>query len=195
MGSSNYIIYGLTDPRDGQVRYIGKSASGLRRPRRHVQQAEAERTYKANWIRGLLAQGQQPGIVVLAEATHKKELGELERQAITAYRQRGAPLTNLTDGGDGCVGRVVEPQTRERIAAALRGRRRSEDLRQKLIAATGGRAVFDHTGRRYDSIESAARELDLWAQNIRAVLRGRQRTAGGYVFSYTPPVLNQTSGT
>ena len=32
---SKFLIYGLVDPRDGQLRYVGKSTSGLRRPRSH----------------------------------------------------------------------------------------------------------------------------------------------------------------
>ena len=37
----NLFIYGLVDGRDGRVRYVGKSATGMRRPIAHA--AEARR--------------------------------------------------------------------------------------------------------------------------------------------------------
>jgi hypothetical protein len=55
-------------------------------------------------------------------------------------KHRKPTLTNLTDGGDGTSGRHYSSETREKIAAARRGKSLSVDTKAKLSAAITGRA-------------------------------------------------------
>jgi len=74
-----YLIYGLYDPRTGDCRYIGKSSSGLDRPKDHGRSSTLryEDTYKSRWIKELLSQGLSYDIKVLEEPT-REELSNAE---------------------------------------------------------------------------------------------------------------------
>lgn len=62
---SQFLIYGLLDPRTGLLRYIGKSTCGLRRPRMHRSVPKKEGKHKTNWLLQLQREGLEPEIVVL----------------------------------------------------------------------------------------------------------------------------------
>lgn len=96
---SKFIIYALVDPRTGRHRYIGKSSSGMLRPRQHADLAKTERTHKGYWIQSLLRVGARPRIIVL-EQTTKELLNEREIWWINNYRSRNQRLLNIQLGGD-----------------------------------------------------------------------------------------------
>lgn len=97
------VIYGLVDPRNGKLRYVGKSTRGLMgRFREHEDEARCEKTHKANWLRQLLATGAHPLVKLLECVGSPEELDRAERRWIALYRTfNGNQLTNATDGGDG----------------------------------------------------------------------------------------------
>jgi hypothetical protein len=53
---SKFFVYGLFDPRTNEVRYVGKTCCGMKRPKGHVTPSVLKRdvAIKGNWIRGLL---------------------------------------------------------------------------------------------------------------------------------------------
>lgn len=136
---SPFLIYGLADPRTDAVRYIGKSSSGLKRPRRHSLPGclRADQTYKGNWIRSLLAAGLQPKTVVLEECA-ADALCDAECFWIAQARGLGWSLTNLTKGGDGTPGRVPSREQVEATAIKNRGRKRTAAQRRALSEAHKG---------------------------------------------------------
>jgi hypothetical protein len=116
--AGKFIIYGLIDPITGHLRYVGKSCSGLKRPQQHTAPSRTDgRTYKECWIRGLRTQGLRPAIVVLQE-TDREILSGAEVFWIAYFRAMGCPLTNLTDGGDGCSGWRASAETKHRMSRA-----------------------------------------------------------------------------
>lgn len=137
---SPWLIYALIDPRTGDIRYIGKSCSGLQRARRHHSPSELriDNSYKGNWIRSLPKwDGHEIRyeIRVLEELPSANGLGLREIWWIAHGREQGWRLTNLTTGGDGQTGRAVSMETREKIAAAQRGRVFSAEHREKMSRA------------------------------------------------------------
>src|ERR1700690_2202204 len=105
MRQCNRLIYALTDPRSGDIRYVGRSSSGLTRPQQHLAPAglAADTGHKANWIRELVRLGFKPGIVVLehlADDCTEDALIAAEIRWIANYKPQGR-LTNMTDGGEG----------------------------------------------------------------------------------------------
>jgi hypothetical protein len=101
--TSKYIIYGLKEPGSIEIRYIGLSTLGLRRPAQHLHPGELKmggNRIKAEWLQELLAAGKKPEIVVLLELPAPDALPEMEKTAIAQYRAAGHRLTNLTDGGE-----------------------------------------------------------------------------------------------
>ena len=165
------VVYGLCDPGTGDVRYVGKTAKGLRnRVRGHAGGAmRGGRTHKDNWLRSI---DYEPRGVVLALGL-PEQLDDLERRWITALRAEGARLTNLTDGGEGwrgvrklagreddaiahfSAGRTlfqtaeefgvsvgtVFKLCRERRVDTSRGRDEASRIRQLEIYRAGGRAA------------------------------------------------------
>ena len=128
-----YLIYGLVDPRSFLVRYIGKSSTGLRRPRRHLKAASTQTTHRACWIRQLIEQGLSYEIVVLETHVDQTTLCDAERWWIAYGRGCGWPLTNHTDGGDGRSGNKHSASSLAKISAASK-RTWSEPGRREAAA-------------------------------------------------------------
>lgn len=139
---SKFIIYGLADPRTGEIRYVGKSTSGLRCPRDHRQPSSLKKhNYKSRWILGLHAAGLDYEVSVLEECAAAKELEAAEQRWIAYGRVFGWPLTNLTDGGDGAVGCKHTAESVERGIVKRRGRHISAETRAKMSAAKKGKTL------------------------------------------------------
>jgi hypothetical protein len=232
-----FLIYGLVDPNTLQLRYIGKSCSGLARPRRHFQPStyNLNNGHKASWVRGLLTQGNQPSVVVIQAFDTPDILCEAERCWIRYFRSMGCPLTNLTDGGEGTPGCYPSEETRALLSSSHKGKKFSVETRRKMSEAhkgllrtpqhcrrlsearlghsvsgltraklaaagtlrfasaesrlamsraKGGRPIVDQNGTKYETAREASWVLGVPAGDICAVLKGRQRSARGYVFRY-----------
>lgn len=91
-------IYALTDPRDGEVRYIGKANDARKRLRGHLRDARRRRTPVYNWINKLARLGLEPGMTVLVECDPECWKDE-ERRLIAEHRASGR-LLNVAEGGD-----------------------------------------------------------------------------------------------
>lgn len=138
-----FLIYGLTDPRTGQVRYVGKSTSGLKRPNQHrLPHLLKLHSYKNSWIKGLLKENLTYGVRVLERFSSAESLCEAERRWIAHGKTQGWPLTNLTDGGDGVHGYKMPEEVRRRIAQLQTGKSRAPhtvEARFKISQAHKGR--------------------------------------------------------
>lgn len=106
---SKTYIYSLIDPRDGQVRYIGKTIQRLSsRLQSHLYHSYKLRTPKDRWIVELRQLGYRPKIVELArlENPTDAEVAAVEQAWIDFYRLSAA-LTNQGRGGQGGSRRQV----------------------------------------------------------------------------------------
>lgn len=132
-------IYGLQDPRCGQIRYVGITGNSLKqRLTDHLKKANASRGYSypvCCWLRKLGTLGLKPTMVLLEQTTDPAR----EAFWIQAYRQTGVVLLNCSDGGAGLPNPT--PETREKIAAAARGKHPSAETLAKLSQARRGRTV------------------------------------------------------
>ena len=198
-----HVVYGLFDPSTGELRYIGKSTTGpKRRLQEHLSPSKlCTHTHKNCWLRSLLEKGLRPDLVVLEVCGNAETAEILEKQAIAHYRGLGFRLTNNTDGGEGATGyhhteehkRYMRslflgrerPGVGEKVRLKALGRVPSRAARVRSSTTHGGRSFVDaDTGRMYDTLGEAARELGLSAGNISSVLRGRYKHTGGHRFSY-----------
>lgn len=99
-------IYGLVDPRDSRIHYIGKSDQVIRRWEDHL--ADKSDTRKTRWLQGLQAVGITPVVVILdaLAIVRNTDTGEvfappwwvIERQWIATGARYGWPLTNTAWG-------------------------------------------------------------------------------------------------
>lgn len=121
MTEPQFIIYGLVDPRTDEIRYVGKSTSGMKRPAWHrVPSSLRKRSYKTHWIKQLHQQGLTYRIQVLQEKSAASELAEAEICWIADLRAKGVALTNLTAGGEGTSGRVPTAEQLARWHQSMR---------------------------------------------------------------------------
>lgn len=136
------LVYGLVDPRTRLVRYIGLSTYGMKRPLRHKAQVKAgEQSRKANWIRNLWQAGADYEVVTLETASSRQVLVDAERWWIAYGRGCGWPLTNLTDGGEGCLGRTYSAETLAKMSASAKGRKPSPLAIANSVAARKGKKI------------------------------------------------------
>lgn len=120
--SNKNLIYGLQDPETNEIRYIGKSTKGLKRPHEHKNEYSLKHSsHKNNWIKSLFAKNLMYGIVVLEEGINADQLDTREIHWIAHYKSTGAFLTNGTDGGEGALGREVSEQTRKLMGEKKKG--------------------------------------------------------------------------
>lgn len=136
---ASWSVYLLRDPRDLAVRYCGWSTNPERRFRHHLNRSCREHNHKASWVQSLLGLGLVPVLEIVEVGDEPKGFVEAEQRWIRNLRISGADLTNLTDGGEGCVGLKHSPESIERSAAAHRGLVFSAEVRQKVSAAGRGR--------------------------------------------------------
>lgn len=132
-----WYIYSLIDPRTSAVRYVGWAFDVAKRVRDHISKARKQHSHKASWLVQLENDGLQPLYQVLESGTN--EWAEAERRWIAYFREQGASLTNLTDGGEGIIGYVFSAETRRRMGDAKRGRKLTPEHIEKVVRHLRGR--------------------------------------------------------
>ena len=107
-------VYGLIDPRNNQIFYVGFTQNIKKRFNVHLNvdgHRREKNLYKDNVIRKILTSGLKPKIIILDSCEkkinidfNKYEHEILEIYYIKKYNDSGIKLTNLTTGGnDGCT--------------------------------------------------------------------------------------------
>lgn len=190
MSSAKYIIYGLVDPISRELRYIGKSSTGLQRARCHLipSRLRLDDTYKARWIKKCIADGARPLILTLEE-TSKDLLDEAEIFWIEYMKSIGSPLTNLTTGGDGAPWSVA---TRKKTMASRRGSERGKQQRLRLRRPLIATHKVTGEVRWYLSSYHAAKDLN-GSQGMvsnAAARRGRWKSYKGFTFDFVHNFTN-----
>ena len=157
-------IYGLRDPRNSEIRYVGyTSYLPKQRLRTHIYGARrGKRTPRDCWIRKLLALGIEPEPITL-EVDPVGGWQEAEKAWIATLRNMGCRLTNVSSGGRGGVRgltwklseetkeRMRKPksaETRARMSASRRANPRSpisEETRAKMRVARLGKPLSEET--------------------------------------------------
>lgn len=96
--SNEVTIYGLFDPRDGLIRYVGKANNPYKRLKAHLRELR-RRTPLYDWIGFLRKEGITPHIRIL-EIVSASTWQEAEKRQIAFYRATSTRLLNVADGGD-----------------------------------------------------------------------------------------------
>lgn len=139
------IVYGLSDPRGGGIRYVGMTAQTPAQRLASHRWSARKTDYPVNrWIRLLLADGVQPVMEILEEVPDLADLGPAEVRWIQKMRDEGVRLLNATPGGDGRRGPLSE-ETRRRMSESQRGRPKSAEHRAAISAAQAGRKAPPRT--------------------------------------------------
>lgn len=110
-------IYALCDPMTHEIRYVGKTYKTVKH-RLATHCSDKRNTHRANWVRSL--KPLKPEILEL-ELIGDDEWVEAEQFWIAYFKTLGAKLTNLTKGGEGCVGYTPTPETLLKMSAVQKG--------------------------------------------------------------------------
>jgi hypothetical protein len=161
-------IYGLVDPRNDEIRYIGKTINPHSRLESHLIESKDinKKNYRVNWLRKLTSIGLHPKITFLRTCpSHEYEKYETEYIKIYSCNR----LTNSDETGQGSKNRKKEVLDRQ-----------SESMGRKVYQ-------YDLNGtflKEYRSVRTAAKELNLNHANISRCCNGVSKHAGGYIFRY-----------
>jgi hypothetical protein len=136
-------IYGLCDPRNGELRYVGKTRNPRRRLSRHT--TELKNDYRSNWIRSLLSDGFKPEMFIIEDVSDDK-WDEAERFWISYFKYIGANLTNLSGGGRGVYGLSPSTETKLKLHEANKGRKPSQQAIDGAVKRTKGRTLEEMYG-------------------------------------------------
>lgn len=146
-------IYVLVDPRDGAIRYVGKTSKPLDvRLRGHISEAR-KGSHRGHWILLLKSLGLVPIIRLVTEVE-----GDGAQEEIAQIRAHRAShnLTNGTDGGEGLLNptpevrakmsyaaktRVVSAETRRKQSQVRRGMKRGPESIARMREAQKGKYV------------------------------------------------------
>lgn len=182
MSNHPYVVYLLWDPRNGDIRYIGKTCSPKKRFEQHRYAYHSGR-YCRNWELLLRKEGLSCEVSIVEEEVSAIDAAERERWWIAYGRSCGWRLTNLTSGGEGMSGNVPSEETREKLRQLRLGKeisaQQKEKLRQaqcKVWQSSGYRekAIRAHLGSR---ASAETREIMSKAQRRRQT-RERQNAEG-----------------
>lgn len=176
-------IYGLVDPRTSALRYIGKTVVPKDRVRQHIKESRRGVTRRERWVASLTKIGLRPEIVVIEEVG--KEWADAEKFWIAYYRTIGADLVNATPGGEGVVG-PKSPEHKEKLAAALRGRKppnfgkkASEETRKRISEVQIGKPKGPQSlAHRANHLKAMAtrKKTPRWSEKRRASFAFENRT-------------------
>ena len=179
-------LYGLTDPRTNQIRYIGITFRGKARFREHLSRAiTGGKTHRDCWIRSLVLLGLRP-IYFILEIGDDSNWQLRERFWISQHRKT---LTNHTDGGDGTPGCIPTQELRRKWSEqrkgvsylpgripGMKGKTHSMESRRKISVAGRGRKCTEQTKLRM-SIAAKQRGISRAAIDASiAARRGRKHT-------------------
>lgn len=172
-----WLIYVLSDPRNGEVRYVGKAleqkghrqtyeAIASHRLATHLYYARKKTgSYRLHWIRSLLEAGIEP-VMTLIVTREGIGCSDMEKFCVAACRFWGFRLTNATEGGEGSPGRSLSDEAKARIGAAnskRRGWKHSEETKAKIGKAHKGRVL---TPEHRDKLASSMRGRKLPPEQV-----------------------------
>jgi len=144
---SKWLIYGLVDPRDGQLRYVGMSSTGF------VRANHKHSAHCGSWIKSLKNVELKPDVIVIEEFQFSedvnKRLSDAEIFWIDYFKMIGSNLTNMTKGGDGILSPMSQ-EIRDKISLSkkgqvpwIKGKTHSAETRKKLSASHLGVRLTD----------------------------------------------------
>ena len=161
-------IYILIDPRNGLVRYVGKTSRDPKiRFKEHVyyEYSNTAKSYSKRWIKSLKKERLIPEMIIIDEVEEDWEFWE--KHYISLYKSWGFNLTNKSIGGQGKPGNNI----------------------RKIYEVTKDGKILNES----PSVKEMASLYNLTAPNLskgaRDQSRGKYATVGGRYFTYYPNII------
>lgn len=171
-------VYGLVDPRDEQVRYVGCTTAKYlsNRLNDHVQSAKGKSgrehgPLRARWIKGVLEDGLRPQIIHLQTAFSKDEAAEVEQQWINRF---AGQLTNQLGGGPGAPN--PSPELRALRSQRLRERWANATPEERAAVGERGKASIAKARKRAMEVVRGSTVSEERKEKQRQAMLGRRLT-------------------
>ena len=196
-------IYGLADPRNGVIRYVGKTNNLQRRMWKHLSPSgKSKCRHCAAWLNTLKVDGIAPKVTTLEVLPDEADWSATEKKWIKHFRDAGHDLTNITDGGEGAAtyGRLGKKNSPEHIRKCVEARTgvpvnhtkegdRNRAKAQRRYRDNTKKKVFRYSldGQYVDSWDSAvdyAKESGGYHSNITRACKANGGISYGYLWSY-----------
>ena len=161
-------IYALIDPRNNEVRYIGKSVEPIKRLYEHKCVSKNDNSYKAKWIRKLQKLNLKPQMKIL-KICPLSDFIEYETYYISQYDFKR--LVNSDRYGQGNFSKRTDsdPIDRNRVVYHY-------DINGNYV-------------NNYKSVREASRKLDFSHSNISRCCNGISKHTGGFIFRYDKNIV------
>lgn len=165
------IIYTLADPESGEIRYIGKTVKTLKaRLTDHLYSIKRESNYRSNWIKSIINRDLIPIIEELEICTWDISQ-QREMYWISQFKVWGFKLVNLTEGGEGCIGRKYNLKTIDKIKKSSSKKVYQYSLDGNFI-------------KEWKSSTEAGKSLGKTNSKICSCARGKRNKAYGFIWNY-----------
>jgi len=202
-------IYELIDPVTNVTRYIGKTIDLKLRFEKHIWEAKkGKKSYKNNWVKGLLEVNLTPIINIIDEVL-ESEWQFWEQFYIDLYKSWEIKLTNLTSGGEGCNGYKWTEENKRNFSVLMKGRKKPEGFSEQLgirmrktakerglkiseskkVPVVQIDAKTDKIMKTFNSIKKAQEKTGING-NISSVCNGKRPFAGGFKWRYLEDVVH-----
>lgn len=150
---ANNIIYCLRDPINQQIRYVGKTRKGYKRP------LAKHSSHCRNWEISLERKGLTKIVEILQSFEDsddiEKILSDSEKWWIKHLRQSGCDLTNLTDGGEGICGYKYSEEIRKKLSESHTGVKLSKEHKLSISNGQLGKIKCKHTKETKEKISKS----------------------------------------
>lgn len=133
MKLKSYKVYGLIDPRNGLIRYVGITKRSLDiRLNEHLNPGRRFKTYKTTWVNKLKSLGLNISIVLIEGNLLKDKASSRERYYVKKYKCN--KLVNGTTGGE--ITFNFTQDVKDKIKNKLTGRTLSDEHRKNIGVAS-----------------------------------------------------------
>ncbi len=122
MTDRTFFVYVHKRPDTGEVFYVGK---GTWTPKKAYGRSRSGDNRNPMWLRIVAKNGGAFDAEIVAEFDSESDAFDLERDLIKRHGRKHlgvGTLANMTDGGEGAVGRIVRAETIEKLRRAMAGR-------------------------------------------------------------------------
>jgi len=175
--SDKFIIYGLQDPGNLEIRYIGKSSTGLATPRRHFAPSTWKKytnSHLYNWMQKCIKENARPQIKTIYICQNNEEVLQKEKELIEQYRKQGARLLNIRPGGE--ISGPLCTETKLKMSLAKQGTRPSlqNEIAKQRSREIQSRALIDQNNQIYQSLAEAAKTISTFKTDIIAHLQHKK---------------------
>jgi len=163
-------VYGLVDPRDKQVRYVGKAKDVHSRYGQHLVFPH-KNIAKDAWLAELKAAGILPELLIIESNIEDSSSWNREKHWIEYYLAQGSQLTNVMHGNTA----NRKPAKKEHEQPLLKGKRNIEDW---INAKKAAQILTEQNGRKvteqYVRTKGDEGKLTTWQIDARTKLYSRK---------------------